>query len=157
MRTLRIFISSPGDVAEERKLALQVIAALQQSRRSQVRLDPLVWEHWPLPASGSAQAGVDARLAGTEEIDIVIFILWHKMGSPLEPGIVKQDGSPYLSGTEREFDLMLEAFQRSGNQRPLTLVYARKDEEGFMKQLADPKLDRDAIRELLDQQQALEQ
>lgn len=39
MRTLRIFISSPGDVAEERKLALQVVSAIQQRRRSQVRLD----------------------------------------------------------------------------------------------------------------------
>ncbi|WP_075090737.1 hypothetical protein [Verrucomicrobium spinosum] len=131
MQTLRIFISSPGDVAEERKMAQQVIAALQQRYRGHLTLEAVVWEQLPIPATSSFQQGIDAVLTGPEKIDIAVFILWARLGTPLESGITKPDGTPYLSGTEREFDLMLEAFQQSGHQRPLILTYTRRDSDGF--------------------------
>ena len=43
MKTLRIFISSPGDVSEERDKAKQVIADLQHQLGDQVTLVP-AWE-----------------------------------------------------------------------------------------------------------------
>lgn len=154
MRTLRIFISSPGDVAEERKMAQQVIAALQQRYRSHLTLKAVVWEQLPIPATASFQQGIDVVLTGPEKIDIAVFILWSRLGTPLESSITKPDGTPYLSGTEREFDLMLEAFQKSGRQRPLILTYTRRDNDGFGISLLAAKDASPAILELVKQRDA---
>lgn len=65
-----------------------------------------------------------------------MFILWSRLGSPLGPALRRADGSPYRSGTEREFDLMLTAFQRSQGQRSVILACTRKDEDGFRNLIA---------------------
>ena len=44
-QTLRIFVSSPGDVAEERVLAARVIQRLQDALAAYVILEPIFWEH----------------------------------------------------------------------------------------------------------------
>ena len=44
MTTLRIFISSPGDVAEEREKARQVIEQLQRQNGSSLELIPVLWK-----------------------------------------------------------------------------------------------------------------
>ena len=53
MKTLRIFISSPGDVQEERDKAKQVIAALQHEVDGDVTLLPVLWEDLAIPATAS--------------------------------------------------------------------------------------------------------
>ena len=72
--TVRIFISSPGDVAEERDQARRVIAGLQK-QYSGVTLQPVLWEDLPLPATASFQESIDVILE-REPIDIAVFILW---------------------------------------------------------------------------------
>jgi hypothetical protein len=47
-QTLRIFVSSPGDVTEERVLAARVIQRLQDVFAAHVVLEPIFWEHEPL-------------------------------------------------------------------------------------------------------------
>jgi hypothetical protein len=46
VRHLRIFLSSPGDVAAERKIALEVIDQLQYEPhlRGKVFLEPVAWD-----------------------------------------------------------------------------------------------------------------
>ena len=61
-------------------------------------------------------------LSKDQGIDIAVFILWSRLGSPLGAAITKSDGSPYRSGTEREFDMMLEARKQSGDDRPFLLA-----------------------------------
>jgi len=122
MKTLRIFISSPGDVAEERDKAKQVIAMLQRDYGDQVTLKPVLWEDLALGADASFQQGIDLMLSKDQGIDIAVFILWSRLGSPLGAAITKSDGSPYRSGTEREFDMMLEARKQSGDDRPFLLA-----------------------------------
>ncbi len=151
--TIRIFISSPGDVNEERTKAQQVIADLQRIYATQALLQPVLWEDIALPATASFQQSID-YLLGQHPIEIAVFILWSRLGSPLGAAITRPDGSPYRSGTEREFDLMLAAFQQSGNQRPLILAYARDDEATWKQSLA--RCERDHLEEMISQQRLAE-
>jgi hypothetical protein len=47
LKTLRLFISSPGDVFEERAIANRVIERLQSEYIGKVVLEPVLWEHEP--------------------------------------------------------------------------------------------------------------
>jgi len=131
MKTIRIFISSPGDVAEEREMARQVVQGLRKRYASYFDLQPVLWEYLPLQADASFQQGVDLVISADHGVDISVFILWSRLGSPLGALIRKDDGSEYRSGTEREFDLMLKAREATGGARPHLLVYTRDDEAGF--------------------------
>lgn len=135
MKTVRIFISSPGDVQEERETAKQVIQGLRKRYAAYFDLKPVLWEYLPLQADASFQQGVDMVLSTEHGIDVAVFILWSRLGSPLGALILKEDGSEYRSGTEREFDLMLKAREASNGAKPHLLVYARSDEAGFRERL----------------------
>ena len=134
-QSVRIFISSPGDVAEERDQARRVIEGLQK-HYSGVTLQPVLWEDLALPATASFQESIDFILE-REPIDIAVFILWSRLGTPLGVATTRPDGTPYRSGTEREFDLMLAAFEQSGRKRPVILAYARDDTSGFQQKLSE--------------------
>ncbi len=152
-RIVRIFISSPGDVNEERAKAQQVIADLQRAYTSQALLMPVLWEDLALPATASFQESIDYLLA-QEPIDIAVFILWSRLGSPLGNSITRPDGRRYRSGTEREFDVMLTAFEQSGRQRPLILAYTRNDEATWKQSLT--RCQRDQLEEMIGQQRLAE-
>ena len=104
-QTVRVFISSPGDVSDERDQARRVIHSLQRQYPG-VTLQPVLWEELALPATASFQETIDILLE-RQPIDVAVFIFWSRLGSPLGVGVTRQDGSPYRSGTEREFDMML--------------------------------------------------
>lgn len=141
VKTIRIFISSPGDVQEERERARQVIEGLRRRYAGVFHLKPVLWEELPLQPDMNFQQGIDAALLreGLDIIDIAIFILWSRLGSPTGPLVVRKDGTPYRSGTEREYDLMMSARTRSkekeGRARPDILVYTRRDEASFDERL----------------------
>lgn len=139
--TLRIFISSPGDVVEERRKARQVVGQLQAFYGSRVKLDVLLWEDMPLGAEASFQEGIDAIIDGNKCVDIAVFILWARLGSPLGAMIRKPDGTSYRSGTEREFDIMLAARAQSKHGRPHLLAYVRDDTKGFQQSLESKSID----------------
>ena len=155
MHSLRIFISSPGDVAEEREKARQVIAGLQRQVGDELILTPVLWEELPLGADASFQEGIELLLSAEQGIDIAVFILWSRLGSPLGPAILKADGSSYRSGTEREFALMLEARRQSGGTRPHLLAYVRHDDVGFVNRLRN--LPKHVLEEEVRQQRLAEE
>ncbi|MEQ1839245.1 MAG: AAA family ATPase, partial [Verrucomicrobiales bacterium] len=132
-QTLRIFISSPGDVEAERIKARQVVAQLQTHYGPAVSLIPVLWEELPLTFNMAFQEGIDVILSDEKGIDIAVFILWSRLGTKTSVG-----GKIYRSGTERELDLMLSAYQASKGQRPEILFYQRVDDEGFASVLAEP-------------------
>ena len=121
MKKLRIFISSPGDVQQERILAKKVITELNKTFAKHIVLEPLFWEDMPLLASSTFQEGID-QVINKYSIDIAIFILWSRLGSPLGKSYIKPDGSPYYSGTEYEFDMMMEAFHKNGHPRMMVYI-----------------------------------
>jgi tetratricopeptide (TPR) repeat protein len=138
MQTIRIFISSPGDVAKERALAREVVESLRRRYARHFMLQAVLWENLPLQSDQSFQAGIDAVLS-EKGANIAIFILWSRLGLPLGPTIVKPDGTPYRSGTEREYDLIIraraKALHEEGRARPDILVYTRRDDPSFEESL----------------------
>ena len=108
VRHVRIFIASPGDVANERELARAVVERLERDPafRHQLKLDPILYEDAeapvPMLATLTAQESLN-RESPASACHVVIGIFWGRMGTPpqrpLGPG-----NRPYLSGTEAELD-----------------------------------------------------
>lgn len=138
MKSVRIFISSPGDVGDERELARQVVQSLQRRYAGRLLLKPLLWEDLPLQPDITFQQGIDLILS-ERGVDVAVFILWSRLGSPTGPMVTRPDGAPYRSGTEREFDLMMRARAKSressGVARPDVLVYTRQDDASWEERL----------------------
>jgi hypothetical protein len=129
VQVLRIFLSSPGDVVEERQCAREAIAELQREPQFEhVKLEAVSWDdpqgRTPLPAQLDPQTGVARDLTKPSACDAVVGIVWARMGSPLPAGTYqKTDGSPYLSGTEHE---LADAFAASPG--PDVLLYRRSED-----------------------------
>ena len=118
-RNLKIFISSPGDVIPERELARKVIGELNEEMMGKVFLVPVLWENEPLLASGTFQTQIDSP----EETQILLGILWSRIGSPLPDSILRPDGSRYDSGTAFEFETALASHHKKG--KPDILLYRK--------------------------------
>lgn len=118
LRTIRIFISSPGDVAEERLLARRLIGRLDAQFGGALQFEAILWERFPLVATASFQE----QLQKPSDADIVIVVLWSRLGTPLPAHITRSDGSTYASGTEFEFEDAVEGFRRKGTPRILTYL-----------------------------------
>ena len=139
LKPIRIFISSPGDVAEERSLTKRVIQRLQGEFSGQVLLEPIFWEHEPLLATKSFQE----QIIRPSETDIVITILWSRLGTRLPADFTKPDGSRYESGTEFEFEDAVNSFRKTGS--PDLLIYKKtaepvvslKDRQTLLKRLSE--------------------
>jgi formylglycine-generating enzyme required for sulfatase activity len=136
---LRIFLGSPSDVEDERAIARKVIQELpfDPFLRGRVALEIVGWEErgsGPLLARISPQEAISQNLPLPSDCDIVIVIFRARMGSPLPIGRFKKpDGTPYLSGTEWEYENALSS------AKPIIIVYRRK-EEPIIK-MSDPQRD----------------
>ncbi|MBN7819744.1 AAA family ATPase [Bowmanella yangjiangensis] len=141
MQIVRIFISSPSDVAEERERAKEVVRRLQRRYTHKLELVPVMWEDMFLDAEVSFQEGIEQIIDSDCSIDIAVFILWSRLGSPLGSKILRPDGGQYKSGTEREFDLMLQAREKAKERglgsRPSILAYRREDDKAFNRRLLE--------------------
>lgn len=143
-KTLRIFISSPGDVVEERTLTRRVLERLAGEFSGRIALEPIFWEHEPLLATDSFQK----QIVRPSETDILVSILWSRLGTRLPAQFKRADGSRYESGTEYEFEDAVSAYKRQGH--PDLLVYRKT---------ADPVVslkDKKVLLEKLSQKEALD-
>ena len=139
---LTIFISSPGDVYEERTLAQRMVERLQSEYAGRVVLEPIFWEHEPLAATATFQD----QIARPGSADVMVSILWSRLGTRLPKNYIRGDGSRYESGTEYEFEDALASFRETG--KPHLLVYRnRADEVQFMQLNAVSRLLLDFLRE----------
>ncbi|HUI16945.1 MAG TPA: AAA family ATPase, partial [Alphaproteobacteria bacterium] len=118
---LRIFISSPGDVEEERRRAAIVVSRLAREFARFFEIKPVLWEYEPMLASGHFQDIIEPP----SRSDIEVVILWSRLGTPLPieryRGI---DGRAPVTGTEWEFEDALRAHRERG--APDLLVYRKK-------------------------------
>lgn len=147
MKKLRIFISSPGDVQQERMIARRVISDLSRVYQDYVNLEPILWEDLPLEATSSFQGGIDYFL-NQYPIDIAVFILWSRLGTKLGSSFRRDDGSEYDSGTEYEFDMMYTLWKQT--KRPKIMVYVKDTEPQLIGSSTH-------IKELLKQKDKLDQ
>src|ERR1700760_2558187 len=76
---LRIFISSPGDVAEERLRANLVVQKLARDYARFFRIEPYLWEYEPMLASGHFQDAIEPP----SECDIVVLVVYSRLGTSL--------------------------------------------------------------------------
>ncbi|MFH0344092.1 MAG: ATP-binding protein [Chromatiales bacterium] len=129
---LRIFLSSPGDVSDERALARRVLKRLSQeyALRNRIHIEEVSWDDpgapVPMDAHLTPQQAIDHRRPKPSQCDIVVVILWSRMGTPLPPEHRKPNGRPYVSGTEYELCDAMDAAKRTGT--PTVLVYRRTEE-----------------------------
>jgi hypothetical protein len=89
----RVFIASPSDLGDERRVAREVVEELNSifSKETEIRIELLGWED-TLPGSGRPQALINADL---DKADLFVGCLWQKMGSP--------SGAVGKTGFEEEF------------------------------------------------------
>lgn len=141
---LRIFVSSPGDVNEERQVVRDLIQRLNQELTGQVYLVPMFWEDEPLRASETFQAQLDFPT----DSDIFIGIFWSRLGQPLPGHIKRKDGTQYLSGSEFEFENAMEGFRANG--KPSICIY-RKTAVPFV-----PLSDRETLMSMMEQKERVD-
>jgi tetratricopeptide (TPR) repeat protein len=121
VRTIRIFVSSPGDVQLERQKAAEVVERIQGEVSAHAKLVPYFWEHEPMLATKDFQGNIPSPA----EFDIVICILWSRLGTRLHSKHRRDDGTLYQSGTEFEFEEAVRGWQETNGERPDILVYRR--------------------------------
>src|SRR5512147_2453704 len=126
---IRVFLSSPGDVTDERSVALQVFERVQYDPllRGQITLEVVAWDKpgadTPMLATMTPQEAINLGLPTPAVCDIVVVIFWARMGTPLPDDYTRPDGSRYLSGTAWEYENAMQASRETG--RPLVVVYRR--------------------------------
>ncbi|MEU4447583.1 HEAT repeat domain-containing protein [Actinosynnema sp. NPDC050801] len=130
MRRVRVFLSSPGDVRDERAVALEVLDRLRYDHdlRGRVDFEVVAWDRagagTPILATRTPQASIDEGLPRPSECDVVVVLFWSRMGTPLpHPEYLKDNGEPYLSGTEWEFEDAVRGAGARGT--PAVLLYRR--------------------------------
>ena len=136
-KTIRVFLSTTGDVQKERILADRVIRSIAAEFNVLVSatfstVQRLV-EESGAPENQSAlllcpyfldyqrfqmSPGYQGRIPNTAEFDLVISILWSRLGALLDSSLVMPDGNSPSSGTEYELAWALDhASQNSGVPR----------------------------------------
>jgi WD40 repeat protein len=112
---LRIFVSSPGDVPDERLRAELVIDKLAQDYSRFFTIESYRWEHEPMLASGHFQDAIEPP----SKFDIVVVILWSRLGTRLpERTSLREyrgiDNRAPVTGTEWEYEEALRAARTHG-------------------------------------------
>jgi WD40 repeat protein len=114
-----IFVSSPGDVAEERALAEGVLRRLAEEYRGTFQFQTVLWEHEPM----FAHTGFQEQIQRPSECDLVICILWSRLGTRLPQGFSPGMGESPPTGTEFEVNDALQAYRIAG--KPNLLIYRK--------------------------------
>ncbi|MDD5266728.1 MAG: SUMF1/EgtB/PvdO family nonheme iron enzyme [Methylococcales bacterium] len=139
LQQFRIFLASPGDVPLERKLAREAITHISSERRfrGRINIEIIAWDQpgaaVAMEAGMTPQEAIAKGLPKPEDCDLAVIIFWSRIGTQLPADFeLKQDGSPYLSGTEWEYLNALKGYRTNG--KPAVWVYRRN---------GAPKLDLD--------------
>ena len=108
---IRIFFSSPGDVKMERETAKRIVDRLQAEIGESTNIQPYFWEHEVMVATKDYQENIPHM----DDFDIVVCILWSRLGTPLDPERhPKPGGGGFKSGTEYEFFTAMKAHELKG-------------------------------------------
>lgn len=117
-KTIKVFISSPSDVRPERLIAEKVVRRLDREFAYHFRVEPVLWEREPLTATAHFQDNI----VPPSETDIVVVMLWSRLGRPLPEekyrGAVSRRA---VTGTEWEFEDALASYRE--HQLPDLLLY----------------------------------
>lgn len=146
MRKIRVFVSSPSDVREERQSARAVIQQLKARFQGRVEIDACFWE----AEFYDAKENIQDQLERPSSFDIVVLILWSTLGR--QQYFDRLTGAVYESSTRFEIADVLSA---TADRRP-TLLVCRCTRPFLMPadasdaELADLKRRYDATKRFLD-------
>ena len=121
LKKIHVFLSSPGDMSEERHRVKRVIEQYNHlhsiAERYVLRL--LAYEESaPAEVGQKPQTIVDRHMLKAGSSDLFICIFGHRMGTPV---VVEETGERFQSGTEYEFVDAYRHNQRHG--KPYILLY----------------------------------
>ena len=141
VRDVKLFVSSPGDVAPERGRVEAVVAKLNRDYDGLARFVTVLWEENFYKADSTFQAQIPEAAA----CDIVVSIFWTRIGTELPPDFARMpDGRPYPSGTAYELLTALDALQASGV--PTSTCFARPRRSAADRRCRAPPPGADAAR-----------
>lgn len=125
MKNFKIFISSPGDVRQERVLAQKIIEKLNVQLKEYISLEPYFWEREPLVATSDFQS----LILPPSKCDIVIVILWSRLGKDLDKDKYygEYTNKVPVTGTEWEFEEAYKAHLLNNKTKPSILVYKKNE------------------------------
>lgn len=112
---LKVFLASPGDVAQEREIVAEVLDAVNRTmgREREVHFDLIRWDTDSFPAyGGDAQSVINDQIADMSQYDLFVGIMWNRFGTP-----TPRAGS----GTEEEFRRAVESYR--DKRRPAIMFY----------------------------------
>lgn len=141
--TYRVFLSSPSDVQDERSAVDRIVSRLNADLPRDSQLELIMWEDDYYTADATFQD----QIVNPADCDLVLCILWGRLGSEL-PEQYKGDDGEIPTGTEYEFEIAYEQASASDPKIPDILVYKKtsdpvtrvRDAEEAQRQLA--KVDR---------------
>ncbi len=120
-RTVSVFIASPGDLTEERKIFRSTIDNLNSGFGigADVEFVPLGWEDTLASTGRRSQSVINDDI---DRCDIFILLMYRRWGQPAP------DALPYSSYTEEEFHRALEGWKNSGSPE-IFVFFKRVDAE----------------------------
>jgi hypothetical protein len=123
LKSLRIFIACPGDVAAEKKLVIKIADSLQN-----IAINPgylLKVSEWQqvVPGMGRPQEIIFDQIPA-KSWDLFIGILWLRFGAP-SGGIDPKTGKADDSGTYEEFRVANDLWQAKRRPRIICFKCAR--------------------------------
>jgi hypothetical protein len=125
-KRLTIFISSPGDVIRERIRLEQTVERLKVEFGAHFDLETIRWEERPLSATEHFQT----QIPKPSTTDIVVVILWWRLGTPLKvrEGWDHSWRGPIsdreVTGTEWEFEDAIQGYGKT-KEKPFILVFQK--------------------------------
>src|SRR5581483_11196297 len=110
-RVVKVFVSSPIDVAPERGRVQAVAAKLNRDFAGLVCFETVLWEERFYKADRSFQPQIPEAVV----CDIVVSVFWTRLGTELPADFPHMpDGKPYPSGTAYELLTALGASKSKG-------------------------------------------
>jgi len=162
MKTIRVFVSAAGDVQKERHLADRVMRSIaaefnvavsasssnfqrlaeengwrESEHHERLLLCPYFWEYQRFPPD----SGYQGHIPNTAQFDLVICILWSRLGARLAPTLKLPDGRPTVSGTEYE---IAWAMDHANKHRGIPPVHVYRNRSKPTPPL-EPKAEREAF------------
>ncbi len=138
LRVLRLFLSSPGDVAVERRRVAAVVSRLNGEFAGRALIETVRWETEAYQAHTTFQAQIPHAVG----CDLVLAIFKWRLGTELPPDFPDrlETGEPYPSGTAYELLTSIEQ-RRRGGPLPDIFVYRFAGSSPRL-ELEDPNRDR---------------